>query len=86
MYFIPLGLLLADSVALPATVNVASLGWAGLASNMVAVTLGNIVGGSGMVALVYYVVYRRPALAEPRSGAERTRTTDSPAVTAKPGE
>jgi formate/nitrite transporter len=86
MYFIPLGLLLADSVTLPANVNVASLGWAGLASNLVPVTLGNIVGGSGMVALVYYVVYRRPALVEPRTGAERTRAADSPADTAKPGE
>ncbi|MBI3375869.1 MAG: formate/nitrite transporter family protein [Betaproteobacteria bacterium] len=80
MYFIPLGLLLADSVALPATVNVATLGWAGLASNLVPVTLGNIVGGSGMVALVYYMVYRRPALTQPRTGTERTRATDSPAA------
>ena len=86
MYFIPLGLLLADSATLPASVNLASLGWAGLASNLVAVTLGNIVGGSGMVALVYYMVYRRPALAEPRTGAERTRTADSQAGTATPGE
>jgi formate/nitrite transporter FocA (FNT family) len=79
--------LLADSVTLPAAVNAASLGWAGLASNLVAVTLGNIVGGSGMVALVYYVVYRRPALAEPRTGAERTRATDdSRADAAKSGE
>jgi formate/nitrite transporter len=84
MYFIPLGLMLADSVTLPAAVNVASLGWSGLAFNLVAVTLGNIVGGSGMVALVYYMVYRRPALAESRTGAERTRTTDSPADIASP--
>ena len=81
MYFIALGLFLAEGVTLPATVNVASLGWAGLASNLVPVTLGNIVGGSGMVALVYYMVYRRPALIEPRTGAERTRATDSPAET-----
>jgi formate/nitrite transporter len=83
MYFIPLGLLLADTVTLPATVNLASLGWSGFASNLFAVTLGNIVGGSGMVALVYYMVYRRSALAEPRSGEERTRASDSSAVTAK---
>lgn len=86
MYFIPLGLLLADGVTLPATVNVASLGWAGLASNLAAVTLGNIVGGSGMVALVYYLVYRRPALAAPRTGGERTRATDAPAETPGPGQ
>jgi formate/nitrite transporter FocA (FNT family) len=28
-------------------------------SNLVPVTLGNIVGGSVMVALIYYFVYRR---------------------------
>lgn len=79
MYFIPLGMLLADSATDPATVNVASVGWAGLVSNLVPVTLGNIAGGSGMVALVYYMVYRRPALIEPRSATERTRATDAPA-------
>ena len=84
MYFIPLGWLLAGSVTLPATVDVSHLGWAGLAANLMPVTLGNIVGGSGMVALVYYMVYRRSALAEPRTGTERTRATDSPAE--KPGE
>jgi formate transporter len=76
MYFLSLGLLLADGVTLPATVNVAGLGWAGVASNLLAVTLGNIVGGSGMVALVYYMIYRRLALAEPRNPLERTRATD----------
>jgi len=84
MYFIPLGWMLAGSVTLPAAVDLSHLGWAGLAANLIPVTLGNIVGGSGMVALVYYMVYRRPALAEPRIGTERTRATDAPA--AKPGE
>ena len=65
LYFLPLGMLLSDTVT-----------WSGLAANLVPVTLGNIVGGSGMVALVYYLIYRRPALAEPRSGTERTRATD----------
>jgi formate/nitrite transporter len=75
MYFIPLGLLLAgDATAAPA-----ALEWSGLARNLVPVTLGNVAGGAGMVALVYYFVYRRPALAERRTGAERTRATDLPA-------
>lgn len=86
MYFLSLGLLLVDGVTLPATVNIASLGWAGVASNLLAVTLGNIVGGSGMVALVYYIIYRRLALAEPRSAAERTRATDSQADAANLGK
>jgi formate transporter len=56
MYFIPAGILLADSVpsyagALP--------DWAGLARNLVPVTLGNVFGGSVLVALVYFLIYRR---------------------------
>ena len=69
MYFIPLGLMLADG-------GPASLTLAGFASNLVPVTLGNIFGGSIMVAAVYYIVYRRPALVEGRTGEERTRATD----------
>ncbi|MBI3934062.1 MAG: formate/nitrite transporter family protein [Acidobacteria bacterium] len=35
------------------------LGWWGLAGNLLPVTLGNIVGGSEMAALVSHLVYRR---------------------------
>lgn len=69
MYFIPLGLVLADGAP----------DWTGLAANLIPVTLGNVAGGSGMVALVYYFVYRRPKLSEARTGEERTRATDLPA-------
>jgi formate/nitrite transporter FocA (FNT family) len=57
MYFIPLGILLKDRVLVSGAEN---LSWLGLWSNLVPVTLGNIVGGSVMVALVYYFVYCRP--------------------------
>ena len=83
MYFIPLGILSADTVTLPASVNVASLGWSGLAANLVPVTLGNIVGGSVLVAAVYFVVYRQHAFSEARTGTERTRAADA-AVPASP--
>jgi formate/nitrite transporter len=66
MYFLTLGMLFSD------------VSWSGLAANLVPVTLGNIVGGSGMVAAVYYLVYRQPAQAEGRTGRERTRATDAP--------
>jgi formate/nitrite transporter len=66
MYFLTLGVLLSDT------------SWSGIAGNLVPVTLGNIVGGSGMVAAVYYLVYRQPTLADRRSGTERTRATDAP--------
>ena len=55
MYLIPLGILLSPEV--PA-VNPAP-GWSGFVSNLVPVTLGNIAGGSIMIAAVYYLVYRR---------------------------
>jgi formate transporter len=56
MYFIPLGVLLNDKLAVTGAEN---LSWIALGSNLLPVTLGNIVGGSVMVALVYHLVYRR---------------------------
>ena len=56
LYFIPMGMLPAASS--PAVAGVESLNAMGLVSNLVPVTLGNIAGGSLMVALVYYVVFR----------------------------
>ncbi len=54
MYFLPLGLLLQAAAGQPVE-------WAGLWRNLVPVIAGNIVGGSVLVALVYYLVYVRPA-------------------------
>jgi formate transporter len=69
MYFIPLGVWLKDQL------NVAGserLSWLALWTNLVPVTLGNIVGGSLMVALVYRFVYR-PRSSSPGDVRERTR-------------
>ena len=59
MYFIPLGIFMKSSVAVPPGIDAASLDWGGFAGNLLPVTLGNIVGGSVMVALVYHIIYRR---------------------------
>jgi formate/nitrite transporter len=59
MYFIPLGIFLKGSAAVATNINTASLDWGGFGSNLIPVTLGNIVGGSVMVALIYYLIYRR---------------------------
>jgi len=59
MYFIPLAIFLKGGVAAPSGMELASLDWGGFAGNLIPVTLGNIVGGSVMVALVYYLIYRR---------------------------
>jgi formate transporter len=61
MYFIPLGILLKDQVAHGGTEH---LDWTGLWTNLLPVTLGNIVGGSVMVALVYYFIYQRGSAAQ----------------------
>jgi formate transporter len=57
MYFIPAGLLLRGTVA--AGVDASSPTVAAFAASLVPVILGNIVGGSVLVALVYHVIYRR---------------------------
>jgi formate transporter len=61
MYLIPLAMMLkASGTALPATYDAINL--AGLLRNLVPVIAGNIVGGSVLVALVYHIIYRRPAV------------------------
>ena len=53
MYLLPLGMMLQAAAGEPVQVS-------GLWRNLVPVIAGNIVGGSVLVALVYYVIYRRP--------------------------
>ncbi len=54
MYLIPLAIFLAGDAAPE------SLGWGSfLINNLLPVTLGNLVGGAGMVGLVYHVIYKR---------------------------
>jgi len=53
MYLLPMGLLLQAAAGEP-------LAWSGLSRNLMPVIAGNIVGGSVLVALVYWVIYRRP--------------------------
>jgi formate/nitrite transporter len=58
MYLIPLGILLKGSAASGAVPQAAALDWLGFVHNLVPVTLGNIVGGAGLVAAVYFLIYR----------------------------
>ena len=62
LYFIPLGMLLRDGLADPVA-GAAAIGWVGMARNLVPVVLGNLIGGSVLVALVYHLIYRRGARA-----------------------
>lgn len=59
MYFIPVGLIVKAFGTVPAGFDASSLTVAGFLHNLIPVTLGNIVGGSGLVGLVYYFVYRK---------------------------
>lgn len=66
MYFIPIGLLLSDQsdpvkVAGLPTAQLADLNVGGALTNIVAATLGNIVGGAILVGIVYWFVYLAPA-------------------------
>jgi formate transporter len=54
MYFFPLAMMLQAAAGEPV-----ELAW--LWRNLVPVIAGNLVGGSVLVALVYYLIYRRPA-------------------------
>jgi formate/nitrite transporter len=57
MYFIPMAMLIQEFGNVGG--NVAPITWAGLAGNLLPVILGNIMGGSVLVGLVYHVIYRR---------------------------
>ncbi len=68
MYFIPLGLLIKSSAGdnFWAAIQSApemypNLTWLNcFAGNILPVTIGNIIGGAGMVGLVYWLIYLRP--------------------------
>jgi formate/nitrite transporter len=77
MYLIPLGLLIKDwgpSELLQLAHSVRgheTLTWPALLVNLVPVTIGNIVGGVGLVGAVYWYIYLRPASV--RNTAQRPR-------------
>ncbi|MBT8397914.1 MAG: formate/nitrite transporter family protein [Gemmatimonadetes bacterium] len=69
MYFIPLGILLKADAPLLESLGLgdpalASVSLEGLTNNLIPVTLGNIVGGTLLVAGVYWFAYLRPKGAE----------------------
>jgi formate/nitrite transporter FocA (FNT family) len=56
MYFIPLGIFLREHVTPTSLLSLDALDWLGFARNLIPVTLGNVVGGAGMVGFVYWVL------------------------------
>jgi formate/nitrite transporter len=68
MYFIPIGLFIkyldpafTARLVESAGLNLEKLTWGNFLNNLVPVTLGNIIGGAGLVALVYWLVHLRQA-------------------------
>lgn len=59
MYFIPLGLVLRGDSAYGSVPGVEALDMGGLIANLIPVTFGNIVGGTLLVAGVYWFAYLR---------------------------
>jgi formate/nitrite transporter len=57
MYIIPLAMLLQTFESVGATSG--AITWAGFFGNLMPVILGNVIGGSVLVGLVYHVIYRR---------------------------
>ena len=70
MYFIPLGMMLQSAAGQPVEAF-------GLARNLVPVIAGNLVGGSVLVALVDYVIYRWPLRVTSSRARSRKRSEGS---------
>jgi formate/nitrite transporter len=58
MYFLPLAWLLTKTGNAPADFDASVITIPGIVHNLVPVTLGNIVGGAGLVGAVYWAIYR----------------------------
>jgi formate transporter len=58
MYFLPMAWLLKQTGNVPADFDTSLITISGIIHNLVPVTLGNIVGGAGLVGAVYWVIYR----------------------------
>ena len=58
MYFLPLAWLLVQTGNVPTDFDASLISISGIIHNLVPVTLGNIVGGAGLVGALYWAIYR----------------------------
>jgi formate/nitrite transporter len=58
MYFLPMAWLLTQTGNVPAGFDASTITLSGIVHNLVPVTLGNIVGGAGLVGAMYWMIYR----------------------------
>jgi formate transporter len=59
MYFLPLAWLATVTGKVPAGFDASLITIPGIIHNLIPVTLGNIVGGAGLVGFVYWMIYRK---------------------------
>jgi formate transporter len=58
MYFLPLAWLMTQTGDVPPDFDASAITMTGIVHNLVPVTLGNIVGGAGLVGAMYWTIYR----------------------------
>jgi formate transporter len=58
MYFLPLAWLMKQTGNVPADFDASVITMTGIIHNLVPVTLGNIVGGAGLVGAMYWAIYK----------------------------
>jgi len=58
MYFLPLAWLMTQAGHVPPDFDASAITMTGIIHNLVPVTLGNIVGGAGLVGAMYWTIYR----------------------------
>ncbi len=63
MYLMPLAMLVQQASGV--TGGQVAVNWGGMASNLLAVIAGNLLGGSVLVGLTYHVIYRDGGWAAP---------------------
>ena len=59
LYFLPLAWLIVHTGGQASGIDVSAITIAGIVHNLIPVTLGNVVGGAGLVGFVYWVIYRK---------------------------
>jgi len=59
MYFLSLAWLSTEIGGIPANFDASLITIPGIIHNLIPVTLGNIVGGAGLVGFVYWVIYQK---------------------------
>jgi formate/nitrite transporter len=81
-YFLSMAWLLTVTGQVPAGLDVSVITLGGIFHNLIPVTLGNIVGGSGMVGIMYWLIYRK-GMGTPGAAPSGSSVTKEPSATVR---